>query len=216
MLACISFGLSLRLQQADWVQHSRSIIKVHGEVPLVLCRFLVSSMSGVYSSSRCGCRRVSKVQNAAAGNRQWPGIIIMLPNQAIASMPSAPRLSGAEGRGSTAPLCLQLLRTSQACTRYSAILLEITRHLPLLACQLLGNACNCGSIAKSGFRVCGPREAAKISKTESPCKKTLPPRFSWTARACLSRTWHRQSDCLAFARQLPGKIEPLPSAENRL
>jgi hypothetical protein len=59
-------------------------------------------------------------------------IIIMLPNQAIASTPSAPRPSGAEGRGSTAPLCLQLLRTSQACTRYSAILLEITRHLPLL------------------------------------------------------------------------------------
>jgi hypothetical protein len=41
-------------------------------------------------------------------------IIIMLPNQAIASTPSAPRPSGAEGRGSTAPLCLQLLRTSQA------------------------------------------------------------------------------------------------------
>jgi hypothetical protein len=59
-------------------------------------------------------------------------IIIMLPNQAIASTPSAPRPSGAEGRGSTAPLCLQLLRTSQACTRYSAILLKITRHLPLL------------------------------------------------------------------------------------
>jgi hypothetical protein len=59
-------------------------------------------------------------------------IIIMLPNQAIASTPSAPRPSGAEGRGSTAPLCLQLLRTSQAGTRYSAILLEITRHLPLL------------------------------------------------------------------------------------
>jgi hypothetical protein len=59
-------------------------------------------------------------------------IIIMLPNQAIASTPSAPRPSGAEGRVSTAPLCLQLLRTSQACTRYSAILLEITRHLPLL------------------------------------------------------------------------------------
>jgi hypothetical protein len=59
-------------------------------------------------------------------------IIIMLPNQAIASTPAAPRPSGAEGRGSTAPLCLQLLRTSQACTRYSAILLEITRHLPLL------------------------------------------------------------------------------------
>jgi hypothetical protein len=58
-------------------------------------------------------------------------IIIMLPNQAIASMPSAPRPFGAEGRG-TAPLCLQLLRTSQACTRYSAILLVITRHLPLL------------------------------------------------------------------------------------
>jgi hypothetical protein len=53
-------------------------------------------------------------------------IIIMLPNQAIASTPSAPRPSGAEGRGSTAPLCLQLLRTSQACTRYSAILLAIT------------------------------------------------------------------------------------------
>jgi hypothetical protein len=29
-------------------------------------------------------------------------IIIMLPNQAIASTPSAPRPSGAEGRGSTA------------------------------------------------------------------------------------------------------------------
>jgi hypothetical protein len=39
-------------------------------------------------------------------------IIIMLPNQAIASTPSAPRPSGAEGKGSTAPLCLQLLRTS--------------------------------------------------------------------------------------------------------
>jgi hypothetical protein len=56
-------------------------------------------------------------------------IIIMLPNQAIASTPSAPRPSGAEGRGSTAPCCLQLLRTSQACTRYSAILLEILRFL---------------------------------------------------------------------------------------
>jgi hypothetical protein len=44
-----------------------------------------------------------------------PIIIIMLPNQAIASTPSAPHPSGAEGRGSTAPLCLQLLRTSQAC-----------------------------------------------------------------------------------------------------
>jgi hypothetical protein len=32
-------------------------------------------------------------------------IIMMLPNQAIASTPSAPRPSGAEGRGSTAPLC---------------------------------------------------------------------------------------------------------------
>jgi hypothetical protein len=32
-------------------------------------------------------------------------IIIMSPNQAIASTPSAPRPSGAEGRGSTAPLC---------------------------------------------------------------------------------------------------------------
>jgi hypothetical protein len=53
----------------------------------------------------------------------WPVciIIIMLPNQAIASTPSAPRPSGAEGRGSTAPLCLQLLRTSQACTRYSGV-----------------------------------------------------------------------------------------------
>jgi hypothetical protein len=39
-------------------------------------------------------------------------IIIMLPNQAIASTPSASRPSGAEGRGSTAPLCLQLLRTA--------------------------------------------------------------------------------------------------------
>jgi hypothetical protein len=38
-------------------------------------------------------------------------IIIMLPNQAIASMPSAPRPSGSEGKGSTAPLCLQLLRS---------------------------------------------------------------------------------------------------------
>jgi hypothetical protein len=36
-----------------------------------------------------------------------PIIIIMLPNQAIASTPSAPRPSGAEGRGSTAPLCLE-------------------------------------------------------------------------------------------------------------
>jgi hypothetical protein len=57
-------------------------------------------------------------------------IITMLPNQAIASTQSALRPSGAEGRGSTAPLCLQLLRTSQACTRYSAILPEITRHPP--------------------------------------------------------------------------------------
>jgi hypothetical protein len=37
-------------------------------------------------------------------------------NQAIASMPSTPRPTGAEGRGSTAPECLQVLRTSQACT----------------------------------------------------------------------------------------------------
>jgi hypothetical protein len=44
-------------------------------------------------------------------------IITMLPNQAIASTPSAPRPSGAEGRGSTAPLCLQLLRTSHYVSR---------------------------------------------------------------------------------------------------
>jgi hypothetical protein len=31
-------------------------------------------------------------------------------NQAIASMPSTPRPTGAEGRGSTAPECLQVLR----------------------------------------------------------------------------------------------------------
>jgi hypothetical protein len=76
-------------------------------------------------------------RSGPAGELSWqfqtlPIIIIMLPNQAIASTPSAPRPSGAEGTGSTAPLCLQLLRTSQACTRYSAILLEVTRHLPLL------------------------------------------------------------------------------------
>jgi hypothetical protein len=47
-------------------------------------------------------------------------IIIKSPDQAIASTPSAPRPPppGAEERGSTAPLCLQLLRTSQAFTRY--------------------------------------------------------------------------------------------------
>jgi hypothetical protein len=66
----------------------------------------------------------------------------MLPNQAIASTPSAPRPSGAEGRESTAPLCLQLLRTSQACTRYSAILLDITRHLPLLPQISSDKKCN--------------------------------------------------------------------------
>jgi hypothetical protein len=73
-----------------------------------------------------------RAADAAGWNQTRVIIIIMLPNQAIASTPSAPRPSGAEGIGSTAPLCLQLLRTSQACTRYSAILLEITRHLPLL------------------------------------------------------------------------------------
>jgi hypothetical protein len=71
-------------------------------------------------------------------SRRWINscviIIIMLPNQAIASTPSAPRTSGAEGRGSTAPLCLQLLRTSQACTRYSAILLAA--YVADLAVQL--------------------------------------------------------------------------------
>jgi hypothetical protein len=45
-------------------------------------------------------------------------------NQAIASMPSTPRPTGAEGRGSTAPECLQVLRTSQACTRYLAICID--------------------------------------------------------------------------------------------
>jgi hypothetical protein len=35
-------------------------------------------------------------------------------------------------RGSTAPLCLQLLRTSQACITYAEMLLGITRQTPLL------------------------------------------------------------------------------------
>jgi hypothetical protein len=59
-------------------------------------------------------------------------IIIKLPDQAIASTPSAPRPLGAEDRGSTAPLCLQLLRTSQAFTRYAAMLLDTSRQTPLL------------------------------------------------------------------------------------
>jgi hypothetical protein len=40
-------------------------------------------------------------------------IIIKFPNEAIALTPSAPRPTGAAEKGSTAPLCLQLLRTSQ-------------------------------------------------------------------------------------------------------
>jgi hypothetical protein len=59
-------------------------------------------------------------------------IIITLPDQAIASTPSAPRPPGAEERGSTAPLCLQPLRTSQAFTRYAAMLLDTSRQTPLL------------------------------------------------------------------------------------
>jgi hypothetical protein len=43
-----------------------------------------------------------------------------------------PRPTGAAKKGSTAPLCLQLLRTSQACTRYTEMLLDITRQTPLL------------------------------------------------------------------------------------
>jgi hypothetical protein len=50
----------------------------------------------------------------------------------MASTPWAPRPTGAAERGSTAPLCLQLLRTSQACTRYAEMLLDITRQTPLL------------------------------------------------------------------------------------
>jgi hypothetical protein len=57
-------------------------------------------------------------------------IIIMLPNQAIASTPSAPRPSGAEGRGSTAPLCLQLLRTSAVWTSYSQ---QVREHVKRIA-----------------------------------------------------------------------------------
>ncbi|KAF6260292.1 hypothetical protein COO60DRAFT_908683 [Scenedesmus sp. NREL 46B-D3] len=48
-------------------------------------------------------------------------IIIILPIQAIASAPSAPRPTGAEREGSTAPECLHALRTPQDLTRKAAI-----------------------------------------------------------------------------------------------
>jgi hypothetical protein len=63
-------------------------------------------------------------------------IIIKLPDQAIASMPSAPPPPpGRKKEG--APLhyvkqTLQLLRTSQAFTRYAAMLLDTSRQTPLL------------------------------------------------------------------------------------
>jgi hypothetical protein len=69
-------------------------------------------------------------------------IIIKLPNQAIASTPSAPRPTGAAKRGSTAPLCLQLLRTSQACTRYAEMLLGSCIGM---AIQLVFLLAECGS-----------------------------------------------------------------------
>jgi hypothetical protein len=64
----------------------------------------------------CGCQchdvtilllHYFKLQAAAAFHHH-------VTNQAIASMPSTPRPTGAEGRGSTAPECLQVLRTSAA------------------------------------------------------------------------------------------------------
>jgi hypothetical protein len=58
-------------------------------------------------------------------------VIIMLTIQAIASAPLAPHPTGVEERGSIAPFCLQLLRISHACNRYSALPLHTSRHTPL-------------------------------------------------------------------------------------
>jgi hypothetical protein len=62
----------------------------------------------------CATHNINRACRTAA-TRQ-PGHHHHVTNQAIASMPSTPRPTGAEGRGSTAPECLQVLRTSQACT----------------------------------------------------------------------------------------------------
>ncbi|KAF6255136.1 hypothetical protein COO60DRAFT_245436 [Scenedesmus sp. NREL 46B-D3] len=59
-------------------------------------------------------------------------MIIILPIQAIASAPSAPRPTGAERGGSTAPDCLHALRTSPDLTRKAAIHCDTIRHLPEL------------------------------------------------------------------------------------
>jgi hypothetical protein len=114
-------------------------------------------------------------------------IIIMLSNQAIASTPSAPRPSGAEGRGSTAPLCLQLLRTSPACTRYSAILLEITRHLPLLPQISSDTKRNNLVKTQQHIRVCCNRHATTSTTAAASCTlMTMTGRGSqaWTPGCC--------------------------------
>ncbi|KAF6259791.1 hypothetical protein COO60DRAFT_974006 [Scenedesmus sp. NREL 46B-D3] len=55
-----------------------------------------------------------------------------ITHQAIASAPSAPRPTGADRGGSTAPECLHALRTSQDLTRKAALHGDTIRHLPEL------------------------------------------------------------------------------------
>jgi hypothetical protein len=70
-------------------------------------------------------------------------IIIKLPNQAIASTPSAPRPTGAAERGSTAPLCLQLLRTSVAFCQVSLIATGAKQHARCPCTKQVHNTVKC-------------------------------------------------------------------------
>jgi hypothetical protein len=127
--ACAGRSALLRLlppcADLQWL-HSWTHMHVHVLVYEVLLVHLIrrwrATTERAYAAKWCqsvaiticaSCTRQESSRNGIKVN----GIIIIMFNQAIASTPSAPRPSGAEGRGSTAPLCLQLLRTSQACTR---------------------------------------------------------------------------------------------------
>jgi hypothetical protein len=102
-------------------------------------------------------------------------------NQAIASMPSTPRPTGAEGRGSTAPECLQVLRTSQACTRYLAICIDwsITSQL---------RPATCIRTIHLGSRVPGDCTAAYVA---GHAPNALPQKSSAACREFLSVTYIR-------------------------
>jgi hypothetical protein len=66
---------------------------------------------------------------------------------------------------------LQLLRTSQACTRYSAILLEITRHLPLL--PQISSDTKHSSMIKTLIRHSAIRQNAHQTQNAHQCRSSV-------------------------------------------